>query len=93
MTYPLAAPFEGYSLLYPLHEWVEIVVGKEGELFYVGGVRAPDGVRTLGVTIEHIACCPTGVEAVALGTSIANDAKVARGLLGMPGGCAFTSEL
>ena len=93
MTYPLITPFKDYSLPHPVHEWMEIVVGSEGGIFWVGGVHSPEGFRRLRVDIEHIASCPTAEEAIQLGKSIAEDASRARALLAIPRGCAFTSEL
>jgi hypothetical protein len=76
-----------------LHEWIEIQVGQEGEYFGVGGLYSPDGIRGLRYDQVHITLCPTREDAIKLGKSIADQANSTRLLLGLPHGCAFTSEL
>ena len=85
MSVPITLP----ELPHELHEWVEIEVGQEGELFWVGGFYSAGGEKKARYEQEHIALRSTREEAISLGKAIAAQASVHRLLLGLPFRCEF----
>lgn len=59
------------ELPHPLHEWVEIQVGQEGDLVWSGGLYSPDGARRLVYEHAHIILWPNLDEAIKIGEAIA----------------------
>lgn len=79
-------------LPHELHEWVQIQVGQEGELIWIGGLYSPDGKKQLRYEHVHIATCPTLEEAIEIGKAIAQQASVARLIRGLPYSCEFAVQ-
>ena len=88
METPVTIPL----LPHELHEWIEIQVGQEGDLFWVGGLYSQGGAKRVIYDHAHIALCPTLEEAIRLGKAIASQASVHRLLFGLPWRCKFKVE-
>lgn len=80
------------QLPHPLHEWVEIEVGSEGEGsgFWVNGLHSPNGIKMLRYHSTLIAVYPTKEQAVEVGEAIAQRASLERLLMNLPYRCALT---